>query len=219
MNNQNISNVNQSDITANINMSCTQDGTRTTKKLHISFMYAVCGLSFLFSVVALCRALPRKAEFDYLGVIVSVLSLLVAILMGWNIWQVIKVQSIRDDVKRQVHNSLFVAIQDLRKSMEGYVDAKCVSTETMVNQPAYAIELLLVALKDALVVKYNDDTIDAIMFRLYLTCCVYHKGNVNIFTGRKDEYINILSAVNNSHKDKIINEISVATDNEIYPFN
>ena len=48
-------------------------------------------LAMIISLVALCRCAPRCSDlgFDYVGVIVGILSLLVTILLGWNIWTII----------------------------------------------------------------------------------------------------------------------------------
>ena len=41
------------------------------------------------SIIALCRQYPSSLSFDYNGIIVAILSLLVAVLVGWNIYQLI----------------------------------------------------------------------------------------------------------------------------------
>lgn len=45
------------------------------------------GIAVVISIVSICVAYPHKAElgFDYQGVLVGVLSLLVTTLIGWNI--------------------------------------------------------------------------------------------------------------------------------------
>lgn len=52
------------------------------------------------SLIALCRTFPTSPCFDYMGIIVGVLSLLITVLMGWNIFSVIDVKNIRQDYEK-----------------------------------------------------------------------------------------------------------------------
>lgn len=58
-------------------------------------------IAIAFSVVALCRTCPRleNLNFDYMGVIVGILSLLITILIGWNIFQVVDLKTHKRDVE------------------------------------------------------------------------------------------------------------------------
>lgn len=62
-------------------------------------------VSFLFSLAVLCKAFPRLIEipnetgFDYMGFIVGVLSLLVTVLLGWNIYSVIDLRNIKSELE------------------------------------------------------------------------------------------------------------------------
>lgn len=53
----------------------------------------------ILCIVLLCIVYPRieNLGFDYIGVIVAILALLVTILIGWNIWSVIDIKSIRKE--------------------------------------------------------------------------------------------------------------------------
>lgn len=58
--------------------------------------------SIIFSVAAICVSLPSAPElgFDYIGVIVGILSLLVTVLIGWQIYNAVAIeQKIRNEVK------------------------------------------------------------------------------------------------------------------------
>ena len=48
-------------------------------------IYVAIVISFTFSIISLCSSLPRTSGLDYIGVIVGILSLLVTILIGWQI--------------------------------------------------------------------------------------------------------------------------------------
>lgn len=64
----------------------------------------------LFSLIALANCYPRteNLEFDYLGVIVGVLSLLITILIGWNIYTMVdfnrKTKELERKVEREIRN-------------------------------------------------------------------------------------------------------------------
>lgn len=55
-------------------------------------------LSLLLSVIAVCVAVWRSPElgFDYQGVLVGVLSLLVTVLLGWNIYTLVDIRDTRE---------------------------------------------------------------------------------------------------------------------------
>ena len=72
---------------------------------------ASCFVSLLSSVVAVCVAVWRSPElsFDYQGVIVGVLSLLVTVLIGWNIYSVIDLRGTKkkmDEMGKSLENEI-----------------------------------------------------------------------------------------------------------------
>ncbi len=73
--------------------------------------------SLLLSVVAVCVAAwrPPDLSFDYQGVIVGVLSLLVTVLIGWNIYTLVdlkslqnKLQGIVDGTSRHINANMMI---------------------------------------------------------------------------------------------------------------
>lgn len=83
------------------------------------------------SVVAICVSLPSAPELgiDYIGVIVGILSLLVTMLIGWQIWNVIAIdKKIRDEVNKAkssfikeievIKDSSYIALQKLQFKTE-----------------------------------------------------------------------------------------------------
>lgn len=64
-------------------------------------------ISIILSMIAICRAYPHTSDLgiDYQGVIVGILSLLVTVLVGWNIYTIIDFNSARkyvDDMKKVI---------------------------------------------------------------------------------------------------------------------
>lgn len=68
--------------------------------------------AIIFSIVAICVSLPSTPELgiDYIGVIVGILSLLVTMLIGWQIYNVIaidkKIDSKIEKTKKYLSNSI-----------------------------------------------------------------------------------------------------------------
>ena len=58
-------------------------------------------VSLLLSVIAVCVAVWRSPEldFDYQGVLVGVLSLLVTILIGWNIYTLVDLRNLQNKME------------------------------------------------------------------------------------------------------------------------
>lgn len=72
-----------------------------------SCLVACCILACVLAFAAICIAFPRKGavDFDYMGIIVGILSLLVTVLMAWNIYTVIdsagKIKRIEEHVAEE----------------------------------------------------------------------------------------------------------------------
>ena len=82
-------------------------------------IWIICIVSLLFSVVAVCTAVWRTPElsFDYQGVIVGVLSLLVTVLIGWNIYTTIGIENRISKFKYAVPISLCTSLAQLGKAL------------------------------------------------------------------------------------------------------
>ena len=63
----------------------------------MAVLTAVSLVSLVVSVVALCLCCPRYLEFDYIGLIVGILALLITVLMAWNIYTVFR---FKEDIER-----------------------------------------------------------------------------------------------------------------------
>lgn len=87
--------------------------------------------AIICSVVAICVSLPSAPELgiDYIGVIVGILSLLVTMLIGWQIWNVIAIdKKIRNEVNKArssfvketevIKDSSYIALQKLQFKTE-----------------------------------------------------------------------------------------------------
>lgn len=86
-------------------------------------------ITLTFSIIAISVCCPRNVEFsdlgfDYIGVIVGIISLLVAVLIGWNIYTVVdfnkKTEIIEEkaEVIKVEYQKLKNDYQELKKSLE-----------------------------------------------------------------------------------------------------
>ena len=68
-------------------------------------------IAIIVSIIAICIACPHVPElgFDYQGVIVGILALLVTMLIGWNIFSIIDIRKIRDELLTTKVSSVFNA--------------------------------------------------------------------------------------------------------------
>lgn len=80
--------------------------------------------AIICSVVAICVSLPSAPELgiDYIGVIVGILSLLVTMLIGWQIWNVIAIDKKIDGKVKQTSDSLTEIINVTKKEMIEYIE-------------------------------------------------------------------------------------------------
>ena len=75
-------------------------------KVGVIIVGLVSGLALLFSIISLCRSFCHTVSlgFDYMGVIVGVLAIMVTFLVAWNIYSAIdakeKIKDYQDEIDR-----------------------------------------------------------------------------------------------------------------------
>ena len=123
-------------------------GVVTPLKIIICLIFVFTTIS---NIVCLCRIFPTSSQpnFDYLGFIIGILSFLVTILIGWQIYQVI-------EIKSQIQ-----AIRDRTNKMQEETMARAYTS--IMNQTSYIVE----GRKD------NDDCYNAISNALF-ACKHFH---------------------------------------------
>ena len=87
--------------------------SRTKTLVICSFIISI--IAILFSIISLCPSIPRalnddNLQFDYLGLIIGVLSLLITVLIGWNIFQMIdfkektnQIDELKDEFAKRIN--------------------------------------------------------------------------------------------------------------------
>lgn len=77
----------------------------TAMKTKDSLSYAALIISVIISITSLAIVSPRNKnlDFDYIGVIIGLLSLIVTILIGWQIYSTINIKNM---ISKEVHENL-----------------------------------------------------------------------------------------------------------------
>lgn len=84
------------------------------------------GVAIVISIIAICFSCPRNSGlgFDYQGILVGVLSLLVTVLIGWNIYTFIdikeesqRINKFRTEIENKIKQSSFDMQLDLKLEM------------------------------------------------------------------------------------------------------
>lgn len=117
-------------------------------------------ISILFSIVSLCNSLPRTVNndnpgFDYMGIIVGVFSLLIAFLVGWQIYNSVENLNKIKDVEHS-QNEIRHMIEKFNTDSESFMIksefmSKMAHAFALKNeQPFTSYRIMLYALVDAL---------------------------------------------------------------------
>lgn len=71
------------------------------------------------SIVAICVSLPttKPLSVDYMGVLIGILSLLVTILVGWQIWSALSIDKKIKEKTEEIHFSLSKAIEKAKEDL------------------------------------------------------------------------------------------------------
>ena len=119
-------------ISGNNNKSQTKNSkdenskTKNKENVIINIAMALSILAVIVSIPAIILAVPRASEldFDYYGVIIGILSLLVTVLIGWNIYSLIDVKAIQNaneelkkDIKR-IASRIYVVERNYNNGLE-----------------------------------------------------------------------------------------------------
>lgn len=180
-------------------------------------------LLFSINVILISRFFPRvisesNIHFDYIGAMVGIVAVLVAIVMSWNIYTVIDLKNIKSDVYSYIDKEVTNKINDLAISLACYSDALSVNSEMIQKDPDYAIDILIESIESCKGKQYSKDTINAAITRLDIICCKEHKNNLVIFKNRKQLYVKTLSQFSNPCISKIIDSINVAEEKGESPY-
>lgn len=175
------------------------------KRIERLTIYGFVLLSLVFSIISLCNSHPCTSGLDYIGAIVGILSLLVTILIGWQITNYFMLEKRTKSYAEKL-------INQYSYSVDCYAIALTAVIPYQQNNTEMGIDTSIQALKSGLQ-GYDKSTMSLPMSQLINLAkdCKAKKYNVKIYKGRMQEYINILSNVKDADV-KIILDMIINAD-------
>lgn len=164
-------------------------------------IYAAIVISFTFSIISLCNSHPRTDGLDYIGVIVGILSLLVTILIGWQITNYFMIEKKAKSYAEKL-------IKQYSYSVDCYAIALTAVIPYQQNNIEMGIDISMQAIKRGLQ-GYDKNTISLPISQLIELAkdCKAENYKARIYKGRMQDYISVLSNVNDMDTNIIINMI------------
>lgn len=196
------------------------DISTETKYRVASCLVVSCLIFGMISITALYIALPNipKNQYDYNGVLVSSLSFITTILLGWNIYSVIDMKNLKEEAERRVDKLVEERMGDMYVCLLSYVDSSNVDSDLMNKHPEMAIDFLFTALDSSVNRMYNTPVINASMTRLYAICANSPYKVTNIYKFKKNHYLSILSDIKHGYKDYVASVISKSNETIDCPY-
>ncbi|MGN0033428.1 MAG: hypothetical protein ACI358_06620 [Candidatus Limimorpha sp.] len=104
------------------------------KKFCRILSYIILIYSFIGTTICIFNIFPRSdnQEFDYSGIIVGILSLLVTLLVGWNIWTAIDLKNEMKNANKQI-DDFYSNIQKKQKELDYKITELNRKQETIKN--------------------------------------------------------------------------------------
>lgn len=124
---------------------------------------------------------PKELDFDYYGVIVGVLSILITILIGWNISSVIDIKWAKKEIERNLKKNQLSVDKSVKKATDEYAESKkqLDSLELKLNNISYEnLQNVVDILSGSGLV--SDDGKEAAVLRVYSRLLVIHHRLNNI---------------------------------------
>lgn len=169
-------------------------------------IYVAIALSFAFSIVSLCNSLPRTSGLDYIGVIVGILSLLVTILIGWQLVNYFVIE-------KRMRGYAKKLIEQYRHSVNCYVIALYAVQAYQSNNTEMGIDTSMNAIEEGLK-GYDKDSISLPVSQLMELAKQYKAGtySVRIYKGKRNEYLKTILNTEDINVDIIVDMIQNAAE-------
>jgi len=182
-------------------------------------LWTIALISLLFSIISLCNSYPRTSDFgfDYLGIIVGILSFLVAfvtIIFGYNIYSLKK--ELKNEVSKQINNvetKLKNEIETLGNEVSGNMFFRIAESELKNKQYDLAFQNYILAAYNFNMYDSNLSTITVCINRLKNIIKYMQLNNVTIsmFPDGKQDLLQYIINLNrqdaNEIQDFILKEI------------
>lgn len=151
-------------------------------------------VALIISVISICSAIfvesPHQCE--YLGLLISVLSVIVTVLIGWQVYNIIDYNIARREIKA------------LKPAMRAYVITLSTLDWERRNMTEYAMEKYINAIEEA--IKSGDDEVVEYPLSRIRAMIEKNKGKILIYEGRKGYYARVLKKTGEDVED-ILNTI------------
>lgn len=169
-------------------------------------VYISVAVSFAMSIISLCNSLPRTNGIDYIGVIVGILSLLVTLLIGWQLVNYFVVE-------KRMRGYAQKLIGKYRHSVNCYVIALYAVQAYQSNNTEMGIDTSMNAIGEGLK-GYDKDSISLPMSQLAELAKRYKTGtyNVRIYKGKRNEYLKTILNTEDTNVNAIVDMIRNADE-------
>lgn len=174
-------------------------------------LWTITLISLLFSIISLCNSYPRTSDFgfDYLGIIVGILSFLVAfvtIIFGYNIYSLKK--ELKNEVSRQINNvetKLKSKIETLGNEVSGNMFFRIAESELKNKQYDLAFQNYILAAYNFNMYNSNLSTITVCINRLKYIIKSMQLENITIsmFPDGKQDLLQYIINLNRKDTDEI----------------
>ncbi len=165
----------------------------------------VSGISLVLSIASLCVSYPRfeGVGFDYLGVIVGILSLLVTILIGWQIYNVL---TIRSEMEKRMEEIVSDRLGKMNYAIVGYTKA-ILSNALFARSDANTFDNVFEALENIIYsedVDPNETALKCAISKINEFISYYDGAPIEILKGKRNHYIKLINRIQHEDKEDII---------------
>lgn len=174
-------------------------------------LWTITLISLLFSIISLCNSYPRTSDFgfDYFGIIVGILSFLVAfvtIIFGYNIYSLKK--ELKNEVSKQINNvetKLKSEIETLGNEVSGNMFFRIAESELKNKQYDLAFQNYILAAYNFNMYNSNLSTITVCINRLKYIIKSMQLENITIsmFPDGKQDLLQYIINLNRKDTDEI----------------
>lgn len=113
-------------------------------------LYIIIIASLVMSTITMCHSFPRIYGIDYIGVIVGILSLLVTILIGWNIYTVVDFNRKNNSMRRKVQEATNILNAEINHIIRGYAAFLSAQHQVVQGHISFAVEGYMTAIEESL---------------------------------------------------------------------
>jgi hypothetical protein len=162
-------------------------------------------IAIVMSIIAICSSLKSfsLSETAYLGWTISVLSMLVVILMGWQIYKGIELQNFKNEIEERTSKAIELKIQDYNHTISAHLHnmhgLSCIYVKN--NFGGEGLAHFMIAIKEV-----NKATDKSPLKEIIDSCFELMSGNYGIAISKEEriQYIQILSECGHEKRYELI---------------